>query len=88
MTRPPLVRVLAVAAGVFSVLTIASGGMALFGSSTARAAYGSVVPFVLWFNFLSGFAICWPLMVCIQRGVGSARPYLINIQINTIKIQY
>ena len=56
MTRPPLIRVLAVAAGVFSVLTITSGGMALFGSPTARAAYGFVVPFVLWFNFLSGFA--------------------------------
>lgn len=56
MTRPRLIRVLAAAAGIFGLLTISSGGIALFGSPSARAAYGAVVPFVLWFNFLSGFA--------------------------------
>jgi len=56
VARPRLIGVLAAAAAVFGLLTIASGGMALFGSASARAAYGSVVPFVLWFNFLSGFA--------------------------------
>lgn len=73
MTRPPLIRVLAVAAGVFSVLTITSGGMALFGSPTARAAYGFVVPFVLWFNFLSGFAYLLAAYGCTHGGVGVAR---------------
>lgn len=55
MARSSLIRILALAAAVFGVLTVASGGMALFGSASTRAAYGSVVPFVLWFNFLSGF---------------------------------
>lgn len=48
-----------VAAGiavVFGALTILSGGRALFGDAAAQAAVGNAVPFVLWFNFLSGFA--------------------------------
>ncbi|WP_085310847.1 hypothetical protein [Planktotalea arctica] len=50
---------LLIAAGVaivFGVLTVLSGGRALFGSDEARAAVGNAVPFVLWFNFLAGFA--------------------------------
>jgi hypothetical protein len=39
-------------AAAFGALTIASGGRALFGGGTE----GNVVPFVLWFNFLAGFA--------------------------------
>jgi len=46
---------LAVAAVVFGLVTIVSGGRALFGSAEARAAMGHTVPFVLWFNFLAGF---------------------------------
>lgn len=52
-------RALKIAAGVavlFGVLTVFSGGRALFGSEEARAAVGNAVPFVLWFNFLAGFA--------------------------------
>lgn len=41
---------------VFGVLTIVSGGRVLFGGAAAQAAAGNTVPFVLWFNFLSGFA--------------------------------
>ncbi|MBV2184538.1 MAG: hypothetical protein KUL88_08370 [Rhizobium sp.] len=41
---------------VFGLLTIFSGGTALFGGEAARAAVGNAVPFVLWFNFLAGFA--------------------------------
>ena len=47
------------AAGVailFGVLTVFSGGQALFGGEAARAAVGNAVPFVLWFNFFAGFA--------------------------------
>lgn len=47
-----------VAAGValvFGALTIVSGGAALFGAAEVQAVAGRVVPFVLWFNFLSGF---------------------------------
>lgn len=40
----------------FGILTVFSGGTALFGGDTARAAVGNAVPFVLWFNFLAGFA--------------------------------
>ena len=39
---------------VFGILTIFSGGRALFGGVAARAAVGDAVPFVLWFNFLAG----------------------------------
>lgn len=37
---------------VFGLLTIVSGGRALFGGVDM----GAVVPFVLWFNFSAGFA--------------------------------
>ena len=40
----------------FGLLTIREGGTILFGDRTARAAAGNVVPFVLWFNFIAGFA--------------------------------
>ena len=36
----------------FGLLTLISGGSALFGAVDM----GAVVPFVLWFNFLAGFA--------------------------------
>ena len=59
---------LKVAAGVaviFGLLTIVSGGSALFGGPAAAAAAGDAVPFVLWFNFLSGF-------VYVLAGIGIA----------------
>ena len=52
-------RAALVAGGIailFGVLTILSGGRVLFGDVDARAAAGAVVPFVLWFNFVAGFA--------------------------------
>lgn len=56
MIRPRLFRMLAAIALAFGALTIASGGLALFGPDPARAAMGRVVGFVLWFNFCAGFA--------------------------------
>ncbi|HQW80358.1 MAG: hypothetical protein IPF83_12045 [Rhodanobacteraceae bacterium] len=41
---------------VFGLLTLKEGGTILFGSDSARAAAGNYVPFVLWFNFVAGFA--------------------------------
>lgn len=41
---------------VFGLLTVASGGRALFGSDAAKQAAGAAVDFVLWFNFVAGFA--------------------------------
>ena len=50
--RPRSLLVAAVVAVVFGLLTILSGARALFGGVDM----GAVVPFVLWFNFLAGFA--------------------------------
>jgi len=49
-------RAAAMVGMVFGLLTIVSGGNALFGGAAARAAVGNAVPFVLWFNFAAGFA--------------------------------
>lgn len=40
----------------FGLLTIKEGGTVLFGGEAARIAAGNYVPFVLWFNFVAGFA--------------------------------
>ncbi|GAB2900879.1 hypothetical protein GCM10027046_32400 [Uliginosibacterium flavum] len=47
---------LSIAAILFGTLTVFSGGRALFGDAEAQAAVGNAVGFVLWFNFLAGFA--------------------------------
>ena len=49
-----LLKWLAVAAIAFGLLTVISGGRALFGGAEARAELGNIVPFVLWFNFIAG----------------------------------
>ena len=54
--RPTLTRVIAAVAIVFGALTLKEGGAVLFGDGTARTAAGHFVPFVVWFNFLAGFA--------------------------------
>jgi len=48
--------IIAVIAVVFGLLTIKSGGSVLFVDGIAREDAGHYVPFVLWFNFLAGFA--------------------------------
>ena len=48
--------VVSLVAVVFGLLTIKEGGTVLFGGEAARAVAGNYVPFVLWFNFLAGFA--------------------------------
>ena len=49
-------RAMAMAAIGFGLLTIKEGGAILFGGEAAQASAGNYVPFVLWFNFLAGFA--------------------------------
>lgn len=49
-------RLVATLAVLFGMLTVVSGGYALFGGQPAKAAVGNAVPFVLWFNFVAGFA--------------------------------
>ncbi|MCZ4306718.1 hypothetical protein O4G98_18455 [Zoogloeaceae bacterium G21618-S1] len=56
MRHRRLLAVLAALAIAFGALTVFSGGRVLFGGAEARAAAGQVVGFVLWFNFLAGFA--------------------------------
>ncbi len=48
--------VASIIAVVFGLLTIKSGGSVLFIDGLARKEAGNYVPFVLWFNFLMGFA--------------------------------
>jgi hypothetical protein len=48
-------RAAALFAALFGALTITSGASVLFGGEMARTA-GDYVPFVVWFNFLAGFA--------------------------------
>ena len=45
-----------VLAVLFGLMTLKEGGTVLWGSEAARTAAGAYVPFVLWFNFLAGFA--------------------------------
>ena len=47
-------RAAAFVAIAFGVLTLSSGARVLFGDGAAAA--GRYVPFVVWFNFLAGFA--------------------------------
>lgn len=49
-SRP--LTIAATVAAIFGLLTIVSGGRALFGGVDM----GAVVSFVLWFNFVAGFA--------------------------------
>ena len=55
MKSERILKWLAIAAIAFGVLTVFSGGRALFGGMEARAELGNIVPFVLWFNFMAGF---------------------------------
>lgn len=58
-THPPRViwiRLMSVLAIGFGLLTLREGGAVLFVDGAARHAAGHYVPFVLWFNFLAGFA--------------------------------
>jgi hypothetical protein len=55
--RPPKwLLVFAVIAIVFGVMTVISGGGVLFGPRAAQTAAGYYLPYVVWFNFLAGFA--------------------------------
>lgn len=49
-------RVAAAVAILFGIASVVSGGRVLLGVGAARAEAGAYVPFVLWFNFVAGFA--------------------------------
>lgn len=52
-SRPRWAIAAAVIAVAFGIVTVFVGGKTLF---APRAAAGNIVPFVLWFNFIAGFA--------------------------------
>ncbi len=54
-TQPVWLKAAALFALIFGVMTVFSGGSVLL-SSAAREAAGQTVGFVVWFNFLAGFA--------------------------------
>src|SRR5665647_3986267 len=54
--RPKWAIAAGILAVVFGVVTVFEGGRMLFGRPELRASAGSIVPFVLWFNFAAGFA--------------------------------
>lgn len=55
-TSPVWPKAVAALAFIFGILTIFSGGNVLFGPPQARELAGNYIPFVVWFNFLAGFA--------------------------------
>ena len=55
-SRPNWVVAMAIIAVLFGLLTIYSGGSVVLFNGPARVAAGDYVPFVVWFNFLAGFA--------------------------------
>ncbi|MCL4296709.1 MAG: hypothetical protein KJ077_13310 [Anaerolineae bacterium] len=55
LKRPFWLGATALFAVLFGLLTLRSGGAVLF-ETEARQAAGNYVPFVVWFNFLAGFA--------------------------------
>ncbi len=53
--RPLLITLLSIVATLFGIATIKEGGTVLFTEAGNQNA-GNFVPFVLWFNFIAGFA--------------------------------
>ena len=78
MTGRRMARVVAMA---FGLLTLATGGATLLGTIDM----GRVVPFVLWFNFLAGFAyVAGGLLL--WRGHRLALPVALAILIATAAV--
>jgi hypothetical protein len=55
-SSPKWIRPVAILAMIFGIMTVFSGGSVLFGPEEARLAAGNYMPFMVWFNFLAGFA--------------------------------
>lgn len=62
--RTLLLRILGVVAVAFGLVTLGAGANVLFGDGSTHR--GAVVPFVVWFNFLAGFAY-------VAAGIGMLR---------------
>lgn len=76
---------LAAAAALFGLATVASGGAALFGGEAGAAFAGDAVPFVLWFNFLAGFAYV-AAAFALWRGHRLAFPFAAALALATLLV--
>ncbi len=56
LKRSPSVWLMTIIAVLFGLITIKSGGTVLFVDGEFRQQVGNYVPFVVWFNFIAGFA--------------------------------
>lgn len=65
-----ILAAIAVVALLFGVRTIMSGWLVLFGGEEGRQLGGNYVSFVVWFNFLAGFAY-----VVAAVGLAFSRPW-------------
>jgi len=83
--RKTIGKSLGIAAVVFGLLTVLSGGMALFGGRRGAEMAGNAVPFVLWFNFLAGFVYI-AAGAAIWRRHRLARPLAIGIALATLLV--
>ncbi|MDP2135890.1 MAG: hypothetical protein Q8J99_19985 [Sulfuritalea sp.] len=80
-----MLKWLAIAAIAFGVLTVFSGGRALFGGMEARAELGNIVPFVLWFNFIAGFVYVLAGLALLRTKRWAA-PLAVLIAVSTILV--
>jgi len=76
---------LAIAAIAFGLLTVLSGGRALFGGIEARAELGNIVPFVLWFNFTVGFVYVLAGMALLQARRWAV-PLAVSLAVSTVVV--
>lgn len=65
---------IAAVAFLFGLTSIFSGGQVLFGDQSVRVAAGNYMPFVVWFNFLAGFAY-----VAAAAGLARGRPWAASL---------
>ncbi len=79
--RPAALTAAAAVAVIFGLMTIVSGGRALFGGVDM----GAVVPFVLWFNFAAGFAYVLAGLG-LWRGAGWAPGLSLGIALATVAV--
>ena len=85
MKSERILKWLATVAIAFGVLTVLSGGRALFGGMDARAELGNIVPFVLWFNFLAGFVYVLAGVALLRRKRRAA-PLAVFLAVSTVLV--
>ena len=85
MKSQRILKWLAIAAIAFGVLTVFSGGRALFGGLEARAELGNIVPVVLWFNFVAGFVYVLAGVALLQTKRWAA-PMALLLAVSTVLV--